>query len=73
MFLWWGVFVTPFAASTLEWVILSRRRDQLRHVTVILAMAFSTMAPGMRRGKSFRRRAQGPRQQNWRLWHQQLA
>lgn len=45
MFLWWGVFVTPFAACTLEWVILSsRRRDQLRHVTVILAMAFSTMA-----------------------------
>jgi hypothetical protein len=38
IFLWWGVFVTPFAASTLEWAILSSRRcDQLRHVTVILA------------------------------------
>lgn len=35
--LWWSVFVTPFAASTLEWVILmSRHRDQLRHVTVIV-------------------------------------
>lgn len=44
MFLWWGAFLTPFAACTLEWVILgNRRRDQLRHVTVILAMAFSTM------------------------------
>ena len=45
VFLLWGVFATPFAVSILEWVILiSRRRDQLRHVTVILAMAFSTMA-----------------------------
>jgi hypothetical protein len=45
MFLWWGVFGMPFAASTLEWVILSsRRRDQLRHITVILAMVFSTAA-----------------------------
>jgi hypothetical protein len=45
MFLWWSVFVAPFAASTLEWVVLSsRRRDQLRHFTVILAIAFSTMA-----------------------------
>lgn len=45
MFLWWGVLVTPFAANTFEWVILSsRRRDQLRHVTVMLAMAFGTMA-----------------------------
>lgn len=35
----------PFAASTLEWVILSgRRRDQLRHVTVILPMALTTLA-----------------------------
>lgn len=45
MFLWWSVFTVPFAASIVEWAILSRRRrDQLRHVTVILAMAFSTMA-----------------------------
>jgi len=45
MFLWWSVFLTPFAASALEWVILSSRRpDQLRHVTVILAMAFTTTA-----------------------------
>ena len=45
MVLWWSIFVTPFAASTVEWVILSsRRRDQLRHLTVILAMAFPTMA-----------------------------
>ena len=47
MVLWWFVFGTPFAASTLEWVILSsRRRDQLRHVTVMLAMVFST-APAL--------------------------
>lgn len=45
MFLWWSVFVTPLAASTLEWAILSSRRpDQLRHVTVVLAVAFTTMA-----------------------------
>ena len=44
MVLWWSIFVTPFAASAVEWALLSsRRRDQLRHVTVILAMAFSTM------------------------------
>jgi hypothetical protein len=45
-----GGFGMPFAASTLEWVILSsRRRDQLRHITVILAMVFSTAAtlPGI--------------------------
>ena len=47
MLLWWGVFGMPFAASTLEWVILSsRRRDQLRHITVVLAMVFST-APAL--------------------------
>lgn len=47
MVVWWFVFGMPFAVSTLEWVILSSRcRDQLRHVTVILAMAFST-APAL--------------------------
>jgi phosphate/sulfate permease len=45
LFFWWSVFVTPFAASTIEWVILgSRRRDQLHHVTVVLAMLLTTMA-----------------------------
>ena len=48
MFLLWTVFVTPLAASTFEWVILSsRRRDQLRHVTVILTMVFTTMAASL--------------------------
>jgi|HubBroStandDraft_3_1064219.scaffolds.fasta_scaffold663460_1 hypothetical protein len=43
MVVWWFVFGMPFAASTLEWVILgSRRRDQLRHITVIIAMVFTT-------------------------------
>ncbi|MGA8154285.1 MAG: hypothetical protein WB952_25290 [Terriglobales bacterium] len=43
MLLWWIVFGMPSAGSALEWVILSRhRRDQLRHVTVIVAMIFST-------------------------------
>lgn len=45
MSLWWAVFGMPFAAAALEWVILgSRRRDQLRHMTVILAVVFSTAA-----------------------------
>ena len=45
MLVWWGVFGMPFAASILEWAILSsRRRDQLRHLTVIMAMVFSTAA-----------------------------
>jgi hypothetical protein len=43
MLLWWLVFGTPLAVSTLEWAILgSRRRDQLRHLTVTLALTFST-------------------------------
>lgn len=45
MFVWWSVFGMPFAASILEWAILSSlRRDQLRHLTVITAMVFSTAA-----------------------------
>jgi hypothetical protein len=43
MVVWWFVFGMPFAASTIEWVILSsRRRDQFRHITVIMAMVFTT-------------------------------
>src|SRR5260370_20339500 len=43
MLLWCAVFGLPAVASTLEWAILiKRRRDQLRHITVIVAMAFST-------------------------------
>jgi hypothetical protein len=46
MVVWWFVFGMPFALSTLEWVILSSRRDQVRHLTVMLAMVFST-APAL--------------------------
>ena len=42
--LWtWVVFGLPLTGVSFEWIVLStRRRDQLRHLTVVAAMTFST-------------------------------
>jgi len=42
---WWVVFGIPCTALGFEWMVLgSRRRDQLRHITVVVAMLFGTAA-----------------------------
>jgi hypothetical protein len=44
----WIIFGLPFAATVVEWIVLgTRRRDQLRHVTVVIAMIFSTASSGL--------------------------
>jgi len=44
----WVLFGAPFAAIGLEWVVLgTRRRDQLRHITVLVAMLFSTASAAL--------------------------
>lgn len=47
--LWvWSVFGLPFLAACFEWFILgTRRRDQLRHITVIVAMIFATASAAL--------------------------
>jgi len=41
--MFWVAFGLPLVATGFEWVVLgTRRRDQLRHITVIVAMAFCT-------------------------------
>jgi len=42
------LFGAPFAALAFEWVVLGvHRRDQLRHITVMMAMIFSTASAAL--------------------------
>ncbi len=41
--IWWAIFGVPLFAAVVEWfVLVTHRRDQLRHITVVVAMLFST-------------------------------
>src|SRR5579863_771463 len=41
--MWWTIFGVPLFAVGVEWAVLvTRRRDQLRHITVAVAMLFTT-------------------------------
>ncbi len=41
--MWLAIFGAPLFAAVVEWVVLvARRRDQLRHMIVVVAMLFST-------------------------------
>ena len=61
--MFWIIFGVPFLAAVVEWAVLgTRRRDQLRHITVVLAMAFSTASAilgiwGLLQVEQMRRRA----------------